>query len=324
MTKFHEKVVVIMLNYNQNDYTLKCVDSVLKSDYDNIEILLIDNGSTKENFLHLKEKLPVHKKLLFKRLDENVGYPKGSNYAFKEAEKLNPVFLLIMNNDTVIDKSAISELVSTCNSFDKKARVTGKIYHYDEPNILQSVGYNCLNRKTLSYQELGNEEEDLGQFEIESKRDMIEEVFVLQPFNLYKEIGGYSTYFWINAVEKDLSLRSVENGYQLIYAPKAKIWHKGSVSLGGRDFNPKLAYWNIQSQLLLRYLHLEKREFIQYYFKTCSGAIRTLLKSSYLKVMKGENKMVYARAKAGAILYFNKWLFLKNDNDGHNPYHAAK
>ena len=67
----NEKVVVIMLNYNQNDYTLKCVDSVLESEYENFEILLIDNGSSKENFIDLKEKLPIHNKLILKRLEEN-------------------------------------------------------------------------------------------------------------------------------------------------------------------------------------------------------------------------------------------------------------
>ena len=42
------KVLIITLNYNQSEYTLKCIDSILMSDYDNFSILLIDNGSSEE------------------------------------------------------------------------------------------------------------------------------------------------------------------------------------------------------------------------------------------------------------------------------------
>ena len=47
----NKKVVVITLNYNQNDYTIKCINSLLNSNYNNFNILLIDNGSTEENYL---------------------------------------------------------------------------------------------------------------------------------------------------------------------------------------------------------------------------------------------------------------------------------
>ena len=44
-----------------------------------------------------------------------------------------------------------------------------------------------------------------------------------------------------------------EKGYKLLYTPDAKLWHKGSASIGGRNFNPVLAYWNMQSSLILKY-----------------------------------------------------------------------
>ena len=45
-----KKVAVITLNYNQIEYTVDCVKSLLKSDYPNFEIILVDNGSSEENF----------------------------------------------------------------------------------------------------------------------------------------------------------------------------------------------------------------------------------------------------------------------------------
>ena len=116
-------VVVILVNYNQNDYTLKCIESLLDIDYINYRIVLVDNGSTKENADELIRELPKHDKLIFKRLVDNVGYAEGTNYGLEEGIKLNPEFFLIMNNDAIIDKNAIKELVKTCKDYSKKVKV---------------------------------------------------------------------------------------------------------------------------------------------------------------------------------------------------------
>ena len=61
-----EKVVVILINYNQNDYTIKCVNSLLNSSYDNFDILLTDNGSSEENYLFLERELDKYPKVHLK------------------------------------------------------------------------------------------------------------------------------------------------------------------------------------------------------------------------------------------------------------------
>jgi len=313
-------VVVILLNYNQNEYTLKCVDSLLRSDYKLLKIMLIDNGSLQENADHLIEELPEDDRLIFKRIENNIGYGKGSNFGLEEGMKLDPSYFLIMNNDTIIDKNAIEELVKTSKQFDDKALVTGKVYHYDQPNILQFVGFKYINRKTLSYTRMGLDELDNGQFDEIVESDMIDDIFVLQSAEVYKKIGGYSPYFWINGVNIDRGLRAIENGFKLIYTPKAKIWHKGSVSIGGRDFNPKIAFWDIQSKLMIRYIHSSRINFLKSYFRVLINDVsRTYLKSKYLKFIKGEDITEYANNKFKGLFYFNKWVFKKNENTGHCP-----
>ena len=141
------EVLIITLNYNQNDYTIKCVESILQSDYENHSILLIDNGSTNENYTELKNKLPVNEKVYLHRIKQNRGYVGGINYGLEEGAKLKPDYFLIMNNDTIIDKVAISELVRTCMDYNNQAIVTGKVYHYDEPQKIQHVGYSLKSKK---------------------------------------------------------------------------------------------------------------------------------------------------------------------------------
>ena len=68
----NDLVAVLLLNYNQNEYTLKCVDSILKSEDKLFKIILIDNGSTKENAKALEEQLPDDERLVFHRIEDNL------------------------------------------------------------------------------------------------------------------------------------------------------------------------------------------------------------------------------------------------------------
>ncbi len=123
-------VVLVLLNYNQNDYTVKCIESILNSDYSNYKIVLVDNGSTEVSAIELEKILPKDEKLVYKRLEQNIGYARGTNYGLEEGYKLNPDFFLIMNNDTILDKNAIKEMVKTCKKFNEKVLVTGKVYDF--------------------------------------------------------------------------------------------------------------------------------------------------------------------------------------------------
>lgn len=315
-----KQVIIITLNYNQNDYTLKCIDSILKSNYNNYMILLIDNGSVHDNYKELESKLPNDNHIILHRIEQNRGYVGGINYGLENGAKLNPDYFLIMNNDTILDKNAITELVSTCVEYNDKAIVTGKVYHYDEPNKLQDVGYTFKSKKRLQFNRVGLNEIDKGQYDKVLERDMLDDVFWLFSIKLYKKIDGYSPYFWFNAEQADFALRAKEAGYKLIYTPKAKLWHKGSVSIGGRYMNPKLAYWHIQSTLIMRYLHLSKFNFVVYFLIIMNSIIRTSLKSLFFRLKGDKSLMLYSSAKRKGLYYFLHWLIKRNENVGYVPF----
>ncbi len=313
-------VAIITLNYNQNEYTLKCIESVLSSEDVTFKIFLVDNGSSEENFRALKEVLPKNDKLHLERLEKNRGYVGGVNYGFEKANVHNPDYFLVMNNDTILAKEAVSELMKECSRWDDKAIVSGKVYHYDEPNKFQDIGYTYSNKKALEFKRLGLNEEDNGQYDEVAQRDMLDDVFWLFPKSLYHKIGGYSTFFWFSAEQADFALRAKKHEYHLIYTPEAKIWHKGSVSLGGRDRNPRLAYWHTQSTLIFRYRHLSKIQFLKQYAKVLYSVIASYIKTIISKIKGNKESFLYSKAKLSGFLYFNKWLVKRNDNLGFNPF----
>jgi GT2 family glycosyltransferase len=320
LDKQNSLVVVVILNYNQNEYTIRCVESILESNYPDFKIVLLDNGSEKENFIELQDDLPKDEKLLVERLETNIGYAQGTNHALAVGNRLKPDFFLIMNNDTILDKNAIMKLVEVCDEFDRKALVTGKVFHYDRPDILQFVGYELKNEKFLTYRHMGLDEKDVGQYDRIEERDMIDDIFVLQPAQIFNEIGGYTEYLWINGVNIDMGLRCQKLGYKLIFTPDARLWHKGSLSIGGRNLNPKLVYWNIESALILRWLYLSRKNFRLFYLKVLESSLRTKLKALLLS-LKGNNELnQYSEAKFKAIKAFRTWRRSPSVHNGFNPY----
>ena len=319
-----DKVVVIILNYNQNQYTINCIESLLNLDYENFQVLLIDNGSTEENYNELKRSAPNDQRIVLHRIYPNVGYFGGVNTGLEQGAKLNPQYFLIMNNDTIIDNDAVSEIVKCCKKFNNNAIVSGKVYHYDDPERLQYVGSKLINSRSLKFQSLGTDEIDEGQYENVEERDMMDDIFWLIPANLYNEIGSYSPFFWFNNEQADFALRAKNAGYKLIYTPHAKLWHKGSVSIGGRKKNPALAYWTVQSSLIFRYRHLSKLQFSLFYFETLISIGAYFINTIINYIRNKDYSFGYVNAKFEGLKYFNKWIISKTTNDGFNPYQSGK
>jgi GT2 family glycosyltransferase len=317
----NSEVLVILLNYNQNEYTINCIDSILKSTYSNFRILLIDNGSEFQNFNKLADLYTGYEKVTVKRIDKNIGYVGGVNYGLQYGLAFRADYFLILNNDTVIDDVAIYELMDVLNRYFDRAIVSGKVYEFGDDNILQDIGRKLVKPNLLKYERVGFHEKDNGQYDKECERDMLDDVFWLFHKSLIEMIGGYSDFFWFNGEQADFALRAKKSGYKLIYAPKAKIWHKGSVSIGGRDRNPKQAYFTIQSSLLLRFLHLKKKHFLRFYLLTLVSVLSTLVKAIFTIFRKDfKENIKYALAKMFAMHYFNTWLFLRNKNVGSYPF----
>ena len=299
-----EKVIIITINYAQNQYTIDCIKSLLNLNYDNFQIFLVDNGASVENHNDLKRKIPDDKRLTYYRLNTNIGYVGGVNFALNQGMKLNPNYFLIMNNDTIIDKNAVNELVNCCKTNYNNAIVSGKVYNYDDPQCLQYVGSKLINSGILKYKSLGVNEIDKGQYDSIEERDMLDDIFWLIPTEIYKVIGNYSPYFWFNNEQADYALRAKKAGFKLLYTPYAKLWHKGSVAIGGRNKNPALAYWTIQGTLIFRYLHLSKSQFILFYLKTLVSILASFIVSIKKFINRDANSFDYVKAKFSGLMYF--------------------
>lgn len=124
------KVVLVILHYLTTIDTLECIESIHKNiNYNNYEIVVVDNASNNDSFEALKNKYNDNKKVHLIKNKKNLGFAKGNNVGYVYAKNnLKAEFIFAINNDTIIkDEKFIEEIVNYYNN---------NTFHILGPNII--------------------------------------------------------------------------------------------------------------------------------------------------------------------------------------------
>ncbi len=255
------KIVVLILSYNGKHLLADSISTYLANDYSNFEVVVIDNGSTDETKEWVEKNYP---EVIVLRTEKNIGYSGGFNlglkYAFKE-KMAN--YVLVSNNDVKADSKVICELVKVAQNDDKIGFVTGKVFYFDQPDILQTVG---KNEDPIAWKggHIGNHERDLSQYDQVMERFFADDIFTLVSKKLYDEIGGYDPTFFLQCEEYDWQARAKNAGYKIIYTPHAKIWHKESMTIG--KTSALKAYYDARNPMIVILKHKSPVFFRRYFW----------------------------------------------------------
>ncbi len=126
-------VSVIILNHNRTNDVLACLESLFQSDYADFQVLLIDSLSSNHFVETVAQKYPQIQVI---PLATNWGYAGNNNIGIQTAMEQGAEWMLILNNDTVLDRSCLSRLIEAGESDPKIGIVGPMVYHFDEPNVI--------------------------------------------------------------------------------------------------------------------------------------------------------------------------------------------
>ena len=99
-----KKVGVIIPNYNGKKYLTDCLKSLQKQSYRDMEIILVDNGSSDGSIELVKRDFPS---VRIVSLPENTGFANAVNVGIKAT---NAEYVFLLNNDTICDVGVIEAL----------------------------------------------------------------------------------------------------------------------------------------------------------------------------------------------------------------------
>ena len=219
----------------------------------------------------LYKKYNLNRKLILIKNKNNYGFAGGNNIGMKFAlYVLKSDYILLINNDTVVDKNFLIELVKVAESDEKIGVVGPKVYLYSKPNIIQTAGVEI--RKSLldkigfciadvdKYKMIGYMETDNGQFDYIKKVDSLVGCCILIKRRVIDEFGYMDEKFFLYHEESDW-LRCISKKYLIYYTYLSRIWHKFSAS-SGDIFSPNTVYYMARNSILFARKHNTYYKFI--------------------------------------------------------------
>ena len=240
-----KRVAIIILNWNQEADTVECLTSLKALKYENYEIILVDNGSHDGSPDILQKQFPNIKMI---RNPKNLGFVGGNNVGIKETLKTGADYILLLNNDTVVEPDFLSLLVQTMENDKTVGVVSPKIMFYHDRKKIWFVGGNYLPiiRKT-NHKHYG--EVDCGQVKKITDVAWVSGCCMLIKREVVEKVGLFDPDYFNNYEDVDFCERAKVAGYKIMLVPQAKIYHKFAASMGGK-FSPYYTYYRTRNNLL--------------------------------------------------------------------------
>jgi len=222
-------VYIIVLTWNGKQDTIECLRSLQKVSYQNFKILLVDNASSDGTVDAVRKEFHNVEMIIN---DANLRFAGGNNVGIRKALDQGAKYILLLNNDTVVEKDFLSHLVDVAEREKRSGMVGPKIYFHSDPNRLWYAGGKIEWWKGwISH--VGVREKDTGQYNSQSLTDYITGCCILVRREVIEKIGVLDESYFIYGEDADWCLRAARVRYSLLYVPSAVIWHKLSVSTGG-------------------------------------------------------------------------------------------
>jgi len=212
------KVFIIILNWNGLQNTLECLESVFKLNYENFEVVMVDNGST-DGSCKIIEKMYIKVRLI--ENGENLGYAGGNNVGIRYAMSQNAQYIWLLNNDTIVEKDCLKTLVAQAEITDSLGLASPVVYYYDNPYEIQFAG-SYMNWKDISLNYLTCVKQGLN-----NDGDLcLWGTALLLKGQLVENIGYLKEEYFAYWEDVEYSLRSIKAGFKNIVCQSAKIYHK--------------------------------------------------------------------------------------------------
>ncbi|MGO5051961.1 glycosyltransferase family 2 protein [Lachnospiraceae bacterium LCP25S3_G4] len=262
------KVTIIIPNYNGKHFMKPCLESLHKQTYKDFKILIVDNASTDGSITYLTEDYPSLEVIA---LNKNYGFSKAVNVGIKHSDT---PFVILLNNDTTVDKNYIREMVQLIESDKRIFSVSSKMIQMYHPELIDSAGdlYTLLGWGVCR---------GAGR-SIENYTNM-DEVFTacagaaIYRRSAFERIGYFDEIHFAYLEDVDIGYRAKIYGYKNMYCPTALVYHVGSGTSGSKynSFKVKLSarnsiYLNYKNMplfyLIINFLPLTIGYLVKYAF----------------------------------------------------------
>jgi len=236
------KVFCIILNWNRWAETIECVHALKGCIYPQLNLIIVDNGSTDDSLARIRS---AHPEVLVLESGKNLGFAGGNNIGIRYALANGAHYVWLLNNDTKPAPDAVSALVAKALGDERLGAVASICYYADAPSVVQAWGGSRVNL-WMGYGCLCTEPHD------DDWLHSLNGTSMLISRRALRDVGLLDEGFFLYWEDTEFSLRLRKKGWRIGAAPGSRVLHKVSASTAGN----KLLLDRYQTASGLRLLRL--------------------------------------------------------------------
>ena len=214
-------VLVVLLNWNSYEETRTAIESVQRMDYPNFRILIVDNGSQDGSVSALKALSGERVDLLMSPV--NTGYTGGCNLGMERALAMGAKYIWLLNNDAVVEPTALSSIVAIAESDDRIGLVTPQIAALDEDRLTFAGG--IISTKDKVYEDTHDPVVAAEWRERYPDAGLVSGTAMLVRAEVVRRIGMLDPAFFAYFEDIDYSVRSAKAGFRNVVDPNSVVRH---------------------------------------------------------------------------------------------------
>lgn len=247
-------VSIVIPSQDGSELLPQCLDSLKGQTYENVEVILVDNGSTDGSGDLVRRDYPS---VTVVRREERLGYGAGCNLGAAHADG---EYVLFLSNDTKVTSGCLEELVRVAEEDPRIGVVQNKLLRAHDPLVVDSVGSYFTSTGLLYYQDQGKPD---------SYQDgVVKDIFaadgtaMMVRRSLFEELGGFDHDYGIYYDDVDLCWRVWLAGYRVVVATGAVVYHLGGATMRRRN-SEMIVFMQFRNRLCTLIKNLSARDLVR-------------------------------------------------------------
>ena len=225
------KISVIIPTFNRGEMVVKCVESVLASDWDALEVVVVDDCSPDDTAQRIADHFGADGRVKYLRNAKNSFQAYSRN---RGAEIATGEYLLFLDDDNIVESDMIRELAA-CFSRHPNAGLVAPMSVHQRPGkagLVWTLGSD-FNRWTSQPKDTmpGIPVKSVPAGKVDYETTYSPNAFMVSA-KVFREVGGFDEAYVQIFEESDFGWRIIEAGYEGWIATKARTAHLGFLEPG--------------------------------------------------------------------------------------------
>ena len=224
----------IVLSWNGRDDTLECLAALGKVTDPPIRLVCVDNGSTDGTVEAVRDRHPEAQLIENGR---NLGFAGGCNAGIRWALDQGAEWVVLVNNDATVAPDAIAGFAGAAEQHGGAGVMAGKLYFADRPDRIWYAGDRFLPWLGYSGRHRGEGRRDGPHYDVIEPTDRASGALMAVSRAAFEKVGLLDEDLFAYVEDVDLSLRARAAGFELLFVPGARAWHRVGSSTGTATHN---------------------------------------------------------------------------------------